>query len=71
MGEEGGGPTWGDKAPDGPSPFKTWWLLLINLVVTSRRRILAKGQGSAGVKLVQQIRLLLVTLLPETVQWEK
>lgn len=55
MGEEGGGPTWGDKAPDGPSPFKTWWLLLINLVVTSRRRILAKGQGSAGVKLVQQI----------------
>lgn len=43
MGEGEGGPGWGDRAPEGPSVFKTWWLLLINLVVTSNSRILAKG----------------------------
>lgn len=67
MGEGEGGPGWGDRAPEGPSAFKTWWLLLINLVVTSNSRILAEGGGSPAVKLMQQNRLLLVTLVPETV----
>lgn len=40
-----GDPGWGDRAPEGPSGFKTWWLLLINLVVTSNKRILAEGWG--------------------------
>lgn len=52
--EEEGGPGWGDRAPEGPSAFKTWWLLLINLVVTSNSRILAKGWGSPAVKVMQQ-----------------
>lgn len=55
MGEGEGGKGWGDRAPEGPSVFKTWWLLLINLVVTSKSRILAEGWGSPGVKLMQQI----------------
>lgn len=42
MGEEEGGPGWRDGAPVAPSVFKTWWLLLINLVVTSNSRILAE-----------------------------
>lgn len=54
MGEGEGGPGWGDRAPEGPSVFKTWWLLLINLVVTSNSRILAKGWGSPTAKLMQQ-----------------
>lgn len=45
MGEGDGGPGWGGRAPDGPSRFKTWWLLLISLVVTSNSRILAEGRG--------------------------
>lgn len=49
-----GGPGWGDRAPEGPSVFKTWWLLLINLVVTSNSRILAKGWGSPAANLMQQ-----------------
>lgn len=52
MGEVG--PGWGYRAPEGPSVFKTWWLLLINLVVTSNSRILAKEWGSPAVKLMQQ-----------------
>lgn len=47
--------------------FKTWWLLLINLVVTSNSRILAEGWGSPAAKMMQQNRLLLVTLVPQTV----
>lgn len=54
MGEEEGGPGWGDRAPEGPSAFKTWWLLLINLVVTSNSRILAKGWGSPVAEMMQQ-----------------
>lgn len=54
MGEGEGGPGWGDRAPEGPSAFKTWWLLLINLVVTSNSRILAEGWGSPAAKLMQQ-----------------
>lgn len=54
MGEDGGGPGWGERAPEGPSVFKTWWLLLINLVVTSISLILAKGWGSLAVKQEQQ-----------------
>lgn len=67
MGEGEGGPGWGDRAPEGPSVFKTWWLLLINLVVTSNSRILAEGWGSPAAKMMQQNRLLLVTLVPQTV----
>lgn len=44
-GEGEGGPGWGGRAPEGPSAFKTWWLLLISLVVTSNSRILAEGWG--------------------------
>lgn len=54
MGEEEDGPGWGERAPEGPSVFKTWWLLLINLVVTSISLILAKGWGSLAVKQKQQ-----------------
>lgn len=54
MGEEEDGPGWGERAPEGPSAFKTWWLLLINLVVTSISLILAKGWGSLAVKQQQQ-----------------
>lgn len=54
MGEDDGGPGWGDRAPEGPSAFKTWWLLLINLVVTSNSRILAEGWGSPAVKQMTQ-----------------
>lgn len=54
MGEEEDGPGWGERAPEGPSVFKTWWLLLINLVVTSISLILAKGWGSLAVKPEQQ-----------------
>ena len=54
IGEDEGGPEWGDRPPEGPSVFKTWWLLLINLVVTSNSRILAKGCGSPAAKLGQQ-----------------
>lgn len=54
MGEGEGGLGWGDRAPEGPSAFKTWWLLLINLVVTSNSRILAKGWGSPAAKVMQQ-----------------
>lgn len=54
MGDGKAGPGWGDRAPPAPSVFKTWWLLLINLVVTSNRRILAEGWGSPAVKLMQQ-----------------
>lgn len=54
MGEEEDGPGWGERAPEGPSVFKTWWLLLINLVVTSISLILAKGWGSLAVKKEQQ-----------------
>lgn len=54
MGEEEDGPGWGERAPEGPSVFKTWWLLLINLVVTSISLILAKGWGSQTVKQEQQ-----------------
>lgn len=53
-GEGDGGPWWGDRAPEGPSVFKTWWLLLINLVVTSNSRILAEGWRPTGVKPMQQ-----------------
>lgn len=49
-GEGEGGPGWGGRAPEGPSVFKTWWLLLISLVVTSNSRILAKGKGLAYCK---------------------
>lgn len=56
MGEEVGGPGWGERAPEGPSAFKTWWLLLINLVVTSKRRILPKGWASpAGKQMTQDL----------------
>lgn len=51
-GEEG--PGRGERAPEGPSVFKTWWLLLMSLVVRSRRRILAKKSGLLAVKLLQQ-----------------
>lgn len=56
MGEEVGGPGWGERAPEGPSAFKTWWLLLINLVVTSKSRILPKGWASpAGKQMTQDL----------------
>lgn len=54
MGEDEDGPGWGERAPEGPSVFKTWWLLLINLVVTSISLILAKGWGSLAAKQEQQ-----------------
>jgi len=51
LGEAEGGPGEGDRPPEGPSALKTWWLLLINLVVTSNSRILAEGWGSPTVNL--------------------
>lgn len=62
MGEGDGGPGWGDRAPEGPSVFKTWWLLLINLVVRSNSLILAEEVDSLGTKQLQQNRLLLLSL---------
>lgn len=51
MGEEVGGPGWGERAPEGPLAFKAWWLLLINLVVTSKSLILPKGWAAPAGKL--------------------